>query len=235
MCLAAPNFILWLNAHDIGMSTTDHLWPSSIYQWNFRLPNPSTEFLQFPVTRPAHLCLGLLWQKMVDPTCWLFLQNKCSLFLHTLGSSFIHSQTLIKPTFLWLQHLIKVSWDIQSCGLGNYWILGFYWMPAIVGLAGILPEIILISLLSIYIYKKNEVILKLKKMHTLPSCFKQSRVTLARLCIFGGDFSIWKFSYFVLLVLCLFVCFVFKTVLFWVALTVLELNESFHSPEFNKY
>ena len=56
---ARPYFITWLNIHDIGMQTTDHLWPHSTHQWNFRLPNPSREFPQFCIRRPVLLCLGL--------------------------------------------------------------------------------------------------------------------------------------------------------------------------------
>ena len=50
------------------MQTTDHLWPPSIHQWNFRLPNPSRELPWLPIRRPKCLCLGWSFWRMTDPT-----------------------------------------------------------------------------------------------------------------------------------------------------------------------
>lgn len=57
ICPGQPYFSTWLNVHDKGMKTTDHLWPPSTHYLNFRLPNPSREFHWFPIRRPVHLCL----------------------------------------------------------------------------------------------------------------------------------------------------------------------------------
>lgn len=44
--------------------------------------------LEFPI-RPARLCLGSPFQKWLTPACWLYLQNKCSLSLHTESGVFL--------------------------------------------------------------------------------------------------------------------------------------------------
>jgi hypothetical protein len=95
-----PYLILRLNVHDMGVQTTDLLWPPSTHQWNFRLPNP-TEFLWFPIWRPAYAPLSMAailengWSP--SPACWIFLQNKHSLILNTIWVWGLHSSRFSDP------------------------------------------------------------------------------------------------------------------------------------------
>jgi hypothetical protein len=106
ICTGQPNLILWLNVHDIGMQTTEHLWPPSTHQWNLRLPSSSREFPRFTIRRPACLCLGSPFQK-INHACFCRIDDLCLCILSESGVFLQRFSDPYKARDPWAAHL----WD----------------------------------------------------------------------------------------------------------------------------
>jgi len=90
----------------------------------------------------------------------------------------------LEPAYWGFNHIIMNRWDIQACGLINYWILGLYKYPSIVKLCG--PQTVIIVINPFSLYKEIHPLLSVREQRLL---HQESREDLLQKFVSSKCFS----------------------------------------------